>query len=107
LGQPHVHYPTEVLDFVTANLPVLDEIDPHVGVRFIKRQVIAKAKLMHKTHGTIVPLIIGDMPGMLRRLHLMGQKGMTAFFDPEDIVKLVVLACLDAQGIGTQAVFGN
>jgi hypothetical protein len=41
---------------------------------------------MHETRSTVVSLIIGHAAGVLRRLHLLEQKGMIAFFDPEDIV---------------------
>ena len=44
---------------------------------------------------------------MLRRLHLLKQKGMIAFFDPEEIVQVVGLQGLDVGGIGTQAVFSD
>ena len=57
--------------------------------------------------GAVVPLIIGDAPGVLRRLHLLEQIGMIAFFDPENIVQTVGVQGLDVRGIGTQTVFGD
>ena len=77
------------------------------ALRGIERHVIDKAKAMHHTRGAVVPLIIGDAPGVLRRLHLLEQIGMIAFFDPEDIVQTVVVQGLDVRGIGTQTVFGD
>ena len=62
---------------------------------------------MDHTRGAVVPLIIGHAPGVLRRLHLLEQIGMIAFFDARDIVQTVVVQGLDVGGIGTQAVFGD
>ena len=62
LAHPQVRYPTEVLDLVLANLPGLDEIDAHVRVRGIERYVIDKPTAMHKTHGAVVPVVIGHAP---------------------------------------------
>ena len=36
LVHPQVRHPTEVLDLVMTNFPVLDEIDPYVRVRSIE-----------------------------------------------------------------------
>jgi hypothetical protein len=80
-----------VVHLVIANLPVLDEIGPHVRMRFIKRHIIDKPKPMHHTRDTIMSFIIGDASGLLRHLHLVEQKGVIAFFDPEKIMQLVGL----------------
>ena len=96
-----------MLDLVIADFPVLDKIDPQVRVRGIKRYVIDKAKAMHKSRSAIVSLIRGHAPGMLRHPHLLEQKGMIAFFDPEDIVQSVMLQRLDVRSIGTEAVFSD
>jgi hypothetical protein len=104
---PQVRHPTEVLDLVLADLPILDEIDPHVRSRCIERHVVHKAKPMHHTRGAVMPLIIGHAPGFLGCLHLFEEIGMIAFFDPENIVATVIMQGLDVGGIGTQTVFGN
>jgi hypothetical protein len=39
-----------------------------------------------KTCGAVVPFIISDVPSLLSRLHLLEQKRMIAFFDPENRV---------------------
>ena len=96
-----------MLDLVIANLPVFNEIDPHVRMRLIERHVIDKAKAMDNPCGAVVSLIIGDTSGVLRRLHLTEQKGMIAFFDTKNIVKTMRLQSLDVRGIGTQTVFGD
>ena len=62
---------------------------------------------MHHTRSAVVPFIIRDAPGVLRRLHLLEQQGMITFFDTQDIVQSVVLQGLNMRGIGTQAVFGD
>ena len=62
---------------------------------------------MHETRSTVVALIRGHTAGVLRRLHLLEQKGMIAFFDPEDIVQSVVVQGLDMRRIGTEAIFGD
>ena len=70
-----------VLDLPSADLPVRHAIDPHVRSRCIERQVIDKAKPLDHTRGAVVSFIIGDLPGVLRRLHLLEQLGVIAFFD--------------------------
>ena len=77
-----VRHPTPVLDLVRANLPILDEIDPHVSIRFIERDIIDKAKPMHQPCGAVVPLVVGDAPGVFRHLYSTEQKGMITFLTP-------------------------
>ena len=55
----HVRHPAKVLDLGSANLPILDEMDPHVWVRGIERHVIHKAEAMDHPCGAVVPLIAG------------------------------------------------
>ena len=107
LTHPQVRYPTAVLDPILAALPVLDDIDPYVRSRGIERYVVHKAKPMHNPCGAVVPLIIAHAPSVFRRLHLIAQRGMIAFFDPEDRVTTVIVEGLDVGGIGTQGVFGD
>ncbi len=66
---------------------VLHEIDSHVRGRCIERHVIDKAKPMDHTRGAVVSFIIGDMPGVLRCLHVLAQIGMIAFLDTQDVVQ--------------------
>ena len=62
---------------------------------------------MHNPGGMVMAFIIGDVPGVLRRLHLLEQPGMIAFFDPENIVQPMIVQGLNMRGIGTQAIFGD
>ena len=59
---------------------------------------------MQHTHGSVMSLVIGDTPGVLRRLPLSEQRGMIAFFDPKHIVQMMVLEGCNVRGIGTQAI---
>src|SRR5712691_567167 len=102
-----VRHPTEVLDRVLADLPILHKIDPHVGSRGIERHVIDKAKPMLYTCGTVMPCIRGQAPRVLSGLHLCKEIGMIAFFDPENIVTTVIMQRLDVGSIGAQTVFGD
>jgi hypothetical protein len=54
-----------------------------------------------------MPLVIGDAPSVLGRLHLLEQSGMITFFDAEDIVTTSSVQGLDMGGIGTETVFGD
>ena len=74
---------------------------------FLGEAVVDKAEAMDHPCGAVVSLIRGDTSGVLRRLHLLEQKGMIAFFDPEEIVQSMVVQGLDMRGIGTQTVFGD
>jgi hypothetical protein len=107
LAHAYVCHPTEVLDLGLASLPVLDEMDLHVRIRLIERHVIDKAKAMDNPGGAVMSFIIGDAPSLLRCLHLLDQKGMVAFFDTQNVVKIVVVQDLNMRSIGTQAVFGD
>jgi len=96
-----------VLDHPIAHRPVLDEIAPHVRVRCIARSVIDQAKPMAHPRGAVVSFIRGDMPGVLRGLHVLAQLGMITFLDTHDGVQTVGLEGLKVRGVGTQAVFGD
>src|SRR5207253_6578231 len=65
LAHAQVRHPAEVLDLARTYFPILDEIDPHVRSRGIKRHVVDKAKAMHHTHGAVMPLIKGHVPACL------------------------------------------
>src|SRR6516162_713293 len=90
LTHPHVRHPAEVLDHVLADLPILYEIDPHIRSRGIERYVVHKAKPLHHTRGTVIPLILGHAPGFLSSLHLFEEIRMVACFHPENIVATVL-----------------
>ena len=92
-----VGHPTEVLDFRIAHLPILDEIDPPVHVRGIERDIIDKPKAMAHPCSAVVSLIKRHAPSLLSRLHLLEQKAMIAFFDPEDRVQRMVVQRLDVR----------
>src|SRR6266849_3569552 len=104
---PYVRHPTEVLDRVLADLPILHKIDPHVGSRGIERHVIDKAKPMRYTCGTVMPCLRGQAPGFFSGLHLGEEIRMIAFFDPENIVATVIMQGLDVGSIGTETVFSD
>src|SRR4051812_4397178 len=55
LGHPQVGDPAKVLALVSAHLPVLDKIDPHLRVRRIEGDIIEKAKPMDQPGGAVVP----------------------------------------------------
>ena len=76
-----VRHPAEVLDLGIADLPILDEIDPHVDVRGIEWHMTDKPKAMDHPCGAVVSLIRGDPASVLRALHLLEEIGMIAFFD--------------------------
>lgn len=62
---------------------------------------------MHHPGSTVVSLIRSHAPSVLRRLHLLEQPGMIAFFDPQDIVQPMIVQRLNMRGIGTQAIFSD
>ena len=107
LVDPQVCHPAEVLDLVSADLPVLNTIDSHVRIRFMERDLIDQPKPVDQTCGAVVPCIISGVPSLLSRLHLLEQKSLIAFFDPENRVQMVVLQGLDVGCICTQTVFGD
>src|SRR3989442_774862 len=80
LAHPQVRYPTEVLNLVLADLPILDDIDPYVRSRGIERYVVHKAKPMHHPRGAVMPVVIRHAPSLFGHLHLLEQRGMIAFF---------------------------
>jgi hypothetical protein len=54
-----------------------------------------------------MPVVIRHAPSVFGHLHLLEQIGMIAFFNPEDIVTIVIMEGLDMGRIGTQAIFGD
>jgi hypothetical protein len=82
-------------------------MDLHVRIRLIERHVIDQATAMDHPGGAVLSCIIGDAPSVLRCLHLLEQKGRVAFFDTQNVVKVVVVQDLKRRSIGTQAVFGD
>src|SRR5215813_3777189 len=95
LAHPQVRHPAEVLDHGLADLPILHEIDPHIRSRGIERYVVHKAKPMHHTRSTVMPLILGHAPGFLSSLHLFEEIRMVACVHPENIVATVIMQRLD------------
>jgi hypothetical protein len=85
----------------------LHELDPHVWIGGIARDIMDKAKAMHYPGSAVVSLISSHAPGMLRRLHLLEQPGMIAFFDSEKIVQPMIVRGFKMRGSGTQAIFGD
>jgi len=73
LRHSKVRYPAEMLDFVLAHLPVLNEIHSHVGARLVEWHVIDKATLMCNACGAVMPLIRGQASLSLGHLHLLKQ----------------------------------
>src|SRR5919205_176052 len=96
-----------MLYLVIADLPVLDEIDPHSEVGCIEGDIIDKAKSMHQMRSAIMPLIRGDMASLFCGLHLLEQIGMIPCFNTQDVVQTVRVQGLDMWGIRTQTVFGD
>jgi hypothetical protein len=65
-----------VLNAIAVYLPVLNAIDAHICVRCIEWHLIDTPKALHTTCGAVVPHIMGGMPGLVSRLHLLAQQGM-------------------------------
>jgi hypothetical protein len=51
--------------------------------------------------GAVVSLLCGDAPGVLRGLDLLEERGMIAFFAPQDVVEAVRVQGLDVRGMRT------
>jgi hypothetical protein len=71
-----LRHPTAVLDLGTAELPVLDEIDPYVYVRGIEGHIMDKPTTMDNPGSAVVSFIMGHAPRLLRRLDLLEQRSM-------------------------------
>src|SRR5215468_3659784 len=107
LAHAQVRHPAAVLDLVRAYFPILDAMDSHGRSRGMERHLVDKAKPMHHTRGAVMPLIKGHALACLSSLHLLEQRGMSAFFHSENIVATGLMQGLDVGGIGTQTVFGD
>jgi len=55
----------------------------------------------------VVPRIRGHTPSVFGHLHRLNQRGLIAFFAPQNIVTAVVVEGLDGGGLGTQRVCGD
>src|SRR6266849_6604780 len=107
LRHSKVRYPAEMLDFVLAHLPVLNEIHSHVGARLVEWHVIDKAKLMCNACGAVMPLISGKASLSLGHLHLLKQIRMIACFAPKNVVTAVIVQGFNVRRIGTESIFGD
>src|SRR5690349_13793713 len=83
--------PTEMLDFVPHRLPALDKVDPQGGLGCIERHVTDKTKPMMQTLLSVMTVIIGHATGAFRFGHVLEQKGMIAFFDPQNIAHIMLM----------------
>lgn len=72
----------KVWDRVLAHLPVLDTMDPHVWVGGLERAIMDKTTPRHEPRRASVPLLRGDAVGVLGRLDLLAQRGVSAFLCP-------------------------
>ena len=104
-AHPHVGHPTQVLHLLSTHVPVRKKVPPHVRIRLIEGDIIPKAKAMHETRSTIVPLIRGDASRLLGRLDLLEHIGMITFFHPQDIPEIMGVQGLDMRSVSTEAVF--
>ena len=107
LAHAQVRHPTEVLDLGTADLPVLEAIDPHVYVRGLAWHIMDTPQALDHPGSAVVSCIRGHAPGLLRRRYRLEHNGLIAFFDPKDIVPIVMLPRLAVRRMGTQAVVGD
>ncbi len=73
----------------------------------IERHVTDNTKPMMEIPLCIVPIRIGNAPGLLGRFSLLEPVGMVTFFATQQIRQVVILQHLEMRGIGTQAVFGD
>jgi hypothetical protein len=105
---PQIGDPAPMLDWaVSRRLPALDEIDPQVWMGGIERQVRDKTTPMVHFGFAIVTIIGGHTTGSLSLGNLLEQKGVVSFFDPSNVLQVVVLQRLDVGGIRTEALFGD
>src|SRR6266700_7246603 len=103
---PHVRHPAVWLDHILADLPIRHAVDPHIRSRCLERYVVHKATPMHHTRGTVMPLILGQAPGVLSRLHLCEEIRLVACFPPEHRGATVLMQRLDGGSMGTETVCG-
>ena len=62
---------------------------------------------MDNSYGTVVALIRGNTPILLRCLDLLDQIGMIPGFDTQDVVQTMRVQGLDVGSIRTQTIFGD
>ena len=66
-----------------------------------------KPQARDQTCGAVVPLLLGDAPGVRRRLPLVDQRGRIACLDTEASVQSVLWQGLTVRGSGTQTGCGD
>ena len=97
--------PTEMAGGVAVDFPVLQEIDPHMGIRLVEGHVVEKAKAVGDALAG--ELKLGGAPFRLGLGHIVKQIAMIPWFDAQDKAQVVALQLLNVGGVGAQAIFDH
>ena len=89
---------TEVLGFVRGDLPIFDEIDPQVLMGCVQGHLIDETKAVEGVFDLL--FIDRGLTRLMRRLDIIKQKGMVAFFDPQNVVQIVLVQFSNMGPIG-------
>jgi len=95
--------PGEMAGGVALDFPVFEEIDPHMGIRFVQGGIIEKAETVGDA--LACKLKLRGAPFGLSLGHIVEQIAMVPRFDPQDEAQLVPLQLLNVGRIRTQGIF--
>src|SRR5208283_3899381 len=107
LPQRQVDDSTEVFNPFLGNLPVFQEVDQKIGMRFIQRHPDQVAKVVQDLSLIVFQGECVRTPLLECRLHLREQELMIALFNPQNEMHVMAFKFFDMRGIRTQPVFSN
>jgi hypothetical protein len=80
---------TEVLGFAGRDLPIFDEVDQQVLIACVQGHLIDETEAVDGSFDLL--FIDRGLTRLMRRFNIIKQKGMIAFFDPQNVAQIVLL----------------
>ena len=105
LGDHKVRNPSEMLDLISLDFPVLQEVDPDIRLGGIEGDVIEVTEAL--SHARDLPLKLSRLTPRVGLVHIIKQMSMIARLDAQDEMQLVALEFANMGSVGTQRIFDN
>ena len=97
--------PGEMAGFIPLDFPVFQEVDPHIGIRFVERHIVEKTKTMAYPLGLHLKLRCFALRMAL--MEVIKQISVVARLDTQDETQIVTFEFFDVRCIGTQGVLSD
>ena len=92
---------------LASDLPVLQHVDPFVGVRLVERHAIAEAKMTQDARRRIVAGQDLDPAGFLAGLQVIEEEAVVARLDADDVRRAGLAQVAEVRCVGTERVLDD